>query len=129
METLSHQSKYYQNNKLKVLEYKKEFYLKKIEKFRNVKNILINGISKSLNTRILKNAITQNRLFITLDNAETYTNNLNDINFIIPVICLAAFETPDEFINCNEISYDECLQLSNSNNYNLHIFINTIKQK
>jgi len=124
---ISHQSKYYQNNKLKVLEYKKEFYLKKIEKFRNVKNVFINGISKSLNMRILKKAINQNRLLITIDNGESYINDLNSINFITPVICLAAFELPDKFIYCNELSYEECFQLSNSDNFNLHLFFNNIK--
>jgi hypothetical protein len=129
MEGASYQSKYYQNNKSKVLEYKKEFYLKKVEKFRNVKNVFINGISKSLNLRIIKKAITQNRLFITLDDGESFTNDLNDIDFIIPVICLAAFELPDKFVYCNELTYEQCFQLSNCGNYNLHIFINNVKQK
>ena len=74
MTTMNSASKFYYNNRDKVLDYKKQFYFEKTKYIKQFKNLRFVAKSKSITNSILKSALDKNndseKILILIDNNE-----------------------------------------------------------
>ena len=127
MDNKSHQAKYYQNHKDKVLEYKKQFYYEKIKKYEPFKNIFIHNIKKSYSNVIIKRAIDNDSLLINVgNNVFNVKEFLENHTVFLPTNCLAHFINESEFIPITkEFPYQHWCEYFDKG-YNLLINVNSI---
>lgn len=143
--TISSHAKFYNNNKDKILAYKKQYYQNKHKEEIILKHFKINVLSKRVSNNVLKYAFRNNLIVINIENdnanndydCHTYTFkefiDKYDINGILS--CEAGIFKDggmDGELILSDTPYDSILeQLSpNSQGYKLHLVIyNQIKIK
>ncbi len=119
------QMSYYLSNKEKVLQYKKDYYRKKREKYMALKPILIKGFSKKQSNELIKNAIDKNCLVIRLNDKKDLSINdfVKQYKLIdYRVIETTAFVSSDSgaFL-CDENPFEDSMECVTENNYSLTI--------
>lgn len=75
--SISYSLKHYQNNREKVLQYKREFYFSKTKFLNQFRNICLRGCAKSSSNKYIKDALGNNnmtdKIIINIDDDETLT--------------------------------------------------------
>jgi len=67
MENLSHASKFYKNNRTKVLEYKRNYYFEKTKYVNQFKNFKLKDESKIFTNSLIRNAVNNFYCFIKIN--------------------------------------------------------------
>lgn len=128
MNTSQRQKKFYQNNREKVLAYKKDFYAEKTKKYAPFKKLYIYGVKKNFSNLLIKRAIDNNKLLIYDDCIFDIKEFTEQYTILIPSYCLAKFINYDasEEINIdNTFTLDMCNEYFNKN-YDLLLNIKSI---
>jgi hypothetical protein len=73
--------KFYEKNSVKIIEYKKEKYKKKVGHLQPLKRLCINGYRIQEGRRLLKEKATNNKLSICIVNSDGETNIIPYMDF------------------------------------------------
>lgn len=137
MSTLSSATKYYQLNKGKVLEYKKQFYYNKTKKHSIFKNIKIKGFTKRESQSLIKTAIDNNNLLIELNECEqielTDFHESYEFKSFSIIEIIANDDSDSSRCECQNIPYYDIKQYYNEKDCNhklvLSIWDNMLQKK
>jgi hypothetical protein len=125
---MNYQKKYYQNNKSKVLEYKKKCYKQKIEKINLLKKIKIIGLKISTSNKLIKTFFDSKRLEIYINetqkvNIELDIEELKKIGLDKVKGCLGVLDKDSSQLQCENAADEDLLEYINDDCYILQMYI------